>query len=97
MHEKICPECHGKFLAQYGRQKYCCRDCRMEHNRRTARAEYYRRRGCGSQEEGERMRSPEPVPLQEAGRPPAMDLEEVARRSRREGLTYGQYVAKYGL
>lgn len=97
MYEKICQECGSRFLARCSRQKYCSLDCRMEHNRRTARAEYYRRRGCGNQEEGERMRSPEPVPLQEAGRPPAMDLEEVARRSRQEGLTYGQYVTKYGL
>ena len=105
-----CLCCGKEFIRKKNAQKHCSAECRRKWNSgKEAKAKYYPKTytcgWCGIIFESEHKRkycSDECRILSLAGRRksrkrPALSLEEVAVLSRKEGLSYGQYVAKYGL
>ncbi len=82
MIEKECQICGEKFMAMRARNIYCCDACRAEGKRRkcivTSRKHYEKKKLSK-------------MVRQEPGKLGMVQLNELARR---EGLSYGQYVAK---
>ncbi|MCI9249737.1 MAG: hypothetical protein HFG99_11475 [Dorea sp.] len=81
--EKIrtCPICGREFVT--GRRRYCSESCSRE-----ARIEYQKKANR------EMSRKPRPVSAVPRGKPKReSSLQEIARKAREAGMTYGQYVA----
>lgn len=86
--ERECVECGKRFLSNRSHGKYCCEECRAAGKRKKGREafhKYYERQKAAGQSEKEknRMRS--------------LNLAEINALARKEGLSYGQYMARHGL
>ena len=78
---KTCPICGREFVAE--RRRYCSEGCSRE-----ARIENQKRANR------EMSRKPRPVSAVPRGKPKKENsLQEIARKAREAGMTYGQYVA----
>lgn len=88
---KICAnaECGAKFETTRNDKLYCCDECRIYvcRNRISAREKEERRQ---DREVRERMKV-------RKKRRPKMSVAEIEAKAQKEGLSYGLYVAKYGL
>lgn len=76
---KRCAICGKEFVARRDSQKCCSDECRKENASRYQKAKY---------EKSYRTARPEP-------KKPKNNITEIAVAARAEGLTYGQYAAKY--
>ena len=107
--EKKCPEC-GKMFETEGksRKTYCSVECREKHYAKTKKPKlYYQCEYCGKvYEQG----STNPYcsdackNMYSSGRAKntgrknkALSIVDISKLAKAEGMTYGQYVAKYGL
>lgn len=106
--EAICPVCNKAFIGA-NCAKYCSAKCRKTAARKRKQKEVAERilicAYCGAtfqsakkrkycelcQEKNRRKRKPRERVK------PKLSIEEVAKLSREEGLSYGEYVKKYGL
>ena len=90
--KKTCPICNKEYITHASYRKYCGDDCAKEAKRRSriAYSDIYREK-CKIIK---RQKRAEKKRIQVSNFP---DLEEVDRMARESGMTYGQYVAKYGL
>lgn len=77
---KRCIICGKEFTARRDSQKCCSSECRKENASRYQKAKYYKT--------SRTAKSPEP-------KRPKNNITEIAVAARAEGLTYGQYVARY--
>ncbi len=94
---KYCANCAGGFWAGHGGMKYCSDECRLVVKRRVC-AEKARQAYQLSKHEIKSYRRCADAIEKENKRPkPAKSILEINTEARKEGLTYGQYVAKYGL
>ena len=108
-----CPLCGKKFERISGAQKFCSANCRINYNRKKSNQKYYKSvkifecGWCGlffqsgKKEEYccEECRQKGENRKRSRGRKSknTLSLEAIAVAAHKEGLTYGQYVAKYGL
>ncbi len=104
---KICECCGKEFKTSCRRGKYCSMECRdkvyKERKVRLGVRTFYCEL-CGKAFESDKRRkfcTPECRRKAERGgkksKKPKLSLEQVAKLSREEGLSYGRYVGKYGL
>lgn len=77
---KQCIVCGQNFVPRKYTQKCCGKKCRLENTRRRQKEIY--------EEHYRAIRK-------EKQKPPKNNITEIAVAARKEGLTYGQYVAKY--
>lgn len=78
---KICPVCGREFVTE--RRRYCSEGCSRE-----ARIKNQKIRNR------ELSRKPRPISTKPRGKPEQVSsLQELARKAREAGMTYGQYVA----
>ena len=102
--EVKCPECGKMFVRRNGRHEYCSIECRRKSYVKPTRL-YYHCEQCGVTFEEGRLtpycsdkckREAEGKPVKKATRKKVLSLDEVVRLAKAEGLTYGQYIVKYG-
>ena len=79
---RTCEMCGNKFVGRPNK-KYCSEECRKK-----GAAEYNRKRS-------EERQKPKVENKKPKSKLRALTIEQINRRARAEGLTYGQYVAKY--
>lgn len=94
--EKICKEC-GKSFEAPGNQHnltFCSMECRKTAERRRLKESRERRLEAARQELKENDKKPKVVRRK---RKPSLTIGEIAVMARKEHMTYGQYVGKYGL
>ena len=84
VNERMCQCCGKEFVSYNGIQKYCGPECKREANR-LWQAEYQRMYGKDYRKRTKRKSSS------------SDELVRIAVAARKEGLSYGQYVAKYHL
>ena len=108
---KVCPVCGKKFERQYNAQKHCSAKCRTKYYAQKSVKDSYRPpkmyecAWCGKHFDTDRKRKyccDECRVKANRNKPtrrkkPKLTLAEVNALARKEGLNYGQYVAKYGL
>jgi len=79
---RTCPVCGKEFIIK-GKRKYCSEECSEKvcsQRKKTWGKEYYRKPGrINAKQEGAQKRE--------------SSLQELARKAREAGMTYGQYVA----
>ena len=80
---KTCPICKKEFERLHNSHKYCSDDCKL-----IAKKLRYEKRKSIKQAEKKKADKP-------AVKKKVLTLNEVARLSRAEGLSYGEYSAKY--
>ena len=105
----ICPVCGKEFIRETNAQVYCSEKCRRIYNRRKPmndnlkeytcaycgktfkwdRKKTYCSDECRLQANGRRQRKPR--------KPKCLPMHEIEELARKENLSYGQVVAKYGL
>ena len=107
----ICPYCGKEFIRTRNAQRYCSDKCRMLYNRKNPtiqeeelreytcsycgktfkwdRKKKYCSDECRERAAGRRQRNPR--------KPKGLPLYKIEELARKENLTYGQVVAKYGL
>lgn len=90
---KVCPICGKTFKAKRKRD-YCCSQVCTRMNNSKMSAEWYRTQVEIYREQAEINRSVK-TPRPRKGK--NLTVAEINKRARAEHLTYGQYVAKYGL
>ena len=79
---RTCEQCGRYFKRVNNAQRYCCAECAKEGNLRTRR-ELQRLRRKRAKEEMQRQKG--------------KTLTDIAEEASKAGMTYGKYVAKYGL
>ena len=84
-----CVNCKKNFVPTNPRQIFCCKECQVKCNARE-RMIY---KAAERKQEKERLKQMEP----KRSKKPKYSVTELAVAARKEGLSYGQYVAKYGL
>lgn len=109
---KKCAACGKEFESHSSRHRYCSAECRLScataraKDKHSASIEKQICAYCGNEFSAERIkkycsdecRQRSNAPKRKYGHGKVrMSLAEVAKRSRKENLTYGQFVAKYGL
>ena len=86
MEQRECPICGKQFMARCGRQKYCSKDCREKLERETRKSNredaLYRERNKDNIKRANKRRN---------------ELIRINDKAKKEGLTYGQYVARHGI
>ncbi len=87
---KVCPGCGEKFHSTSTGRKYCCDACKREALLRRATQE---RQGARPVFRDRRPPDPPPRSKDKAD----WTLADICAAAREAGLTYGQYVARYGL
>lgn len=107
--EKKCPVC-GKIFGTEGkaRKTYCSVECREKHYAKVKKSKlYFQCEYCGTpfkegstnpycSDECQNMYSSGRV--KNTGRKKkALSIVDISKRAKAEGMTYGQYVVKYGL
>lgn len=106
--ELICPVCGKKFVKEKNAQRFCSEKCRKAYNRRKPENDTFKEyqcKWCGKIFKYDRKKDycSDDCRLRANGRrkksrkKAKVSLEEIAKRCREENLSYGQYVAKYGL
>ena len=80
--EKKCPICGSIFVGRPNKI-YCSAKCCKK-----ASKEYERKRG-------EERKKPEAEKKKHKSKLESLNLEEINKKARAEGLSYGQYMAKY--
>lgn len=91
--EKQCKVCKAVFDAGRGSRAQCCSDaCRKEWHRSICRQYWHKNKGEISLK---RKFGTKKSNHAEHGK--GKSISEIQRKAREEGLTYGQYVAKYGV
>lgn len=78
---KVCQRCHRQFEALGNRAMYCP-ECKPKH---VKEREANNKRECARRKR-----------LEQDTKKPVVSIEEQTRRAKEAGMTYGQYVAKYG-
>lgn len=100
-----CPECGKVFERRNSSHKYCCIECRKKATARELTKHLYYQCGfcgIGFEEGSENPYCSDECKRKAEGKPPkakrkkVLSIDEVARLAKKEGLTYGQYVVKYG-
>ena len=86
-----CYVCGKLILNAYGSRKYCD-DCRKK-----IRRQYDSKHHDSSKDEYDAVISNLKTKKEARRDRPSMTIEEVVKETEKEGLTYGKYVAKYGL
>ena len=82
-----CPVCGEEFVKETGNQAYCSARCRqLLQNRQKAEARAAERRERQAAKKAPRRK-----------KPGGQSAASIVREARKEGLSYGQYVAKYGV
>ncbi len=106
MAKKICLCCGEQFTTTSNFQKYCNENCRQKYYYGLAKSKpkTYSCAWCGIVFDAEKKRKfcSDECRLQSYGRGKKKkkadnSLSKIALLARKEGLSYGQYVAKYGL
>ena len=100
-----CPVCGKGFIKNGNAQKFCSEKCRIRYSKikSIADAEHeYTCKQCGKKFKWDRKKRFCSIECKEiaSGKRKKLlgpSLEEVAARCKAEDLSYGQYVAKYGL
>lgn len=104
-----CRECGKEFLPTHYISVYCSKECSREWNKKNLRMLRRQARDVRCVECGEKITDINRrkycsdecrfgIKLPKAKKKKKLnDLSVIARKSNEEGLTYGQYVAKYGL
>lgn len=106
--EIVCPVCGKKFIKESSAQKHCSDKCRKVYHRKKPMGEIlkeYKCAWCGKTFKYDRRKNycsydcrRKANGKRKNNRKKAnVSLEEIAKRCREENLSYGQYVAKYGL
>ena len=102
-----CPECEKMFEKRTPRQTYCCVECRVKHYEKNKPPKlYYQCEYCGKvykQGSENQYCSDECKSKYASGRDKKrvrkkkpLSIAEINRLAKAEGLTYGQYIVKYG-
>ena len=88
---KICAneECGAEFVAVRSDKLYCCPECRLLVGRKRV-AERQREERRQDKEVREKMKL-------RKRKKPKKSIAEMDAEARKEGLSYGLYIAKYGL
>ena len=86
MEQRECPICGNSFTANCGRQKYCSKDCREKFEREI--------RKSNREDALYRERNKDNINRVNKNR---MELMRINKKAKKEGLTYGQYVARHGI
>lgn len=89
---KACIICGRYFIPKSPRAIVCSEDCRRIRDRETSR-DYKRRKKL---EEAEKKRQMEANEVRK-GKSNSEAIDDLRAASKKEGLSYGYYVAKYGL
>ena len=94
---KVCEHCGKRFWASHARTIYCSDECkRIKRNEKAL----VRNKMVYQQTKSEikKYRRSMSEVCKESDRPkPAMSILDINTEAHKEGLTYGQYVAKYGI
>ena len=106
--QETCEYCGKEFTTTHNSQKYCTVECRdkARHNKRLG-TRVFECEFCGELFEADakrrfctvecRRKAERKKKKQTKPKKPKLSLEQVAKLSREEGLSYGEYVKKYGL
>lgn len=86
----ICLNCKRKYHAKKSMQKYCCMQCYLESCGNTEKVET----DVAILKEERDRKKKEREALKRRRRNSVQSLNEIARKAREAGMTYGQYVAK---
>lgn len=76
---KTCPICGKEFLTKIKKTKYCSEECRREKERRRAIKQWEEKKA-----EQQKKKKEKHIP----------QLDELNRRAREAGMTYGKYMAE---
>lgn len=86
---KTCKICGKEFLAKSYKATMCSSECRKIRNLEIAREQNERRKAMNAEKAKQsKVRKPKEKTNRDK-------ITEIAIAARKEGLTYGQYVAKY--
>lgn len=106
--QETCKYCGKEFTSTHNSQKYCTVECRdkARHNKRLG-TRVFECEFCGELFEADakrrfctvecRRKAESARKKKRKPKKPKLSLEQVAKLSREEGLSYGEYVKKYGL
>ncbi len=96
---KTCVVCGKQFDSFVNNQKTCSAECRKINEDRVWHERYERLKMEGATE---RIKAKEeknnfPIPHKKREKKKKLTIDDIAVLARQEHLTYGQYVAKYGI
>lgn len=102
----ICPECGKEFERTYNAQRFCSAECRQKYSNKKSTLFHLNCAWCGKaftydrkkrycSEECKLIANNKKKPIKRKA--PSMTAGEIGAMARQEGLSYGQFVAKYGL
>lgn len=96
---KTCVVCGKQFDSFVNNQKTCSAECRKINEDRIWHERYERKKMQSAAErvEAKEERNNYPIPHKKREKKKKLTIEDVAVLARQEHMTYGQYVAKYGI
>ena len=104
---KKCKTCGKQFVSFSNGQKYCSEECRRAYYKQPLGKRTFECAFCGNSFEADarrkycsaecRIKSEASAKKRSKRKKPKLSLNQVAKFCREEGLSYGRYVAKYGL
>lgn len=103
--EVKCPECGKIFERRGSSHRFCCIECRKKATARELTKHLYYQCvycGIGFEKGRETPYCSDECKRKAEGKPPkarrkkVLSIDEVVRLAKAEGLTYGQYIVKYG-
>lgn len=89
MKSKECLWCKGTFVPSRNGQLYCCRTCRVKNHAKNQKMY----QDAEKELDNERLEKMKPKKSKKS----KYSIAELQAASRKEGMSYGQYVAKYGV
>ena len=91
--KKICENCGKIFVAgdKQNRRRFCCIDCKIEHQKRMDAERYQRER----EERKEKRNAEKEKIVKRQPKKKARSVVEIAVMARKEHLSYGQWVARH--
>ena len=84
MEKRVCMCCKGYFIPEDSEERYCCEECKKE-------AEIELEKKFWAVVAGRNRKRAAGTGVKK------LSIDEVCRRAKAEGLSYGKYVGKHGL